>query len=1005
MGSQETAQLVTVPFVAGLDARTQLEALDPTRGLVRLENLRANKRGALSKRPGFESLDSVGEEGEVGSLIFPWRQGAPAVVLEKDGTFRVLCKPATGRDAGAFDVADWADANRRNSSRLSEVVARRFPIANIRNLETDASAEAVDSCRFGDWMLHAYSSDGLTDIYAVSGAVVAGTVTVSGSNVRLVRLPSVAGDPRAMVLYEREDQLYRRIVKYQSYATAFGLQLETETAFSTTLGDAYSGQNWDAVECSGRVFVAYITSFGYAASEIAADGTVYQTLDERFVDDIDSIGVGVWDGTTRGRFVIWHDLGDDEVVIDRWTDAVALTTVRVGQANGSMGMSFAATGPGDGMALVNISGGAGCRVYRVASMTVDGFGTSVYGGAHFRSRALKVDRTWYVIATQAPTINSVDYPTVLAELFREDDVGGNGSLWLSCMRPVAVVAPRLSRLDSIRIHNLTMVGQTMVAPIAVAASAVSATLESAEFRFGEPWQVAVAGNGAHFARGSVDKWDGIVAHEAAFVHRPAFLAIGNAGGGNINASNGPVRYVGVWEHTDAQGNIEYSAPSNVLAYTGGGTDRTITCTFYPLNLSAKYRADSPPKLSLYRTTSGGFTFHFIESKSSFSGSPIVFTDIRSDANIESRRILYKSPGIPGDAVDRVGPPGLYAMVSHQNRLVGWADDGITLWFTNEAVQGEAYYWNELFALPIAEGGDGVALASQDGTLFAFKRNHIFVVSGDGPAENGVGGWNVSRLPSDVGCVDPRSIAITPDGIWFRSPKGLELLARGGSVVWAGEAVSGVLTDDVEITSAVADSERATLLWTCRGPDDDGFTIVFDYANNVWSIDRVGSDDVAESAAVVNIGGVRRYARLQAGSVVLAESKSSYLDMGNWVTSRIETGLIRLSGLVGEHDVDRVLLLAAYDGAHGLRVSLAHDYRPFTLRRQYTDAQVATLATGVSAYRIEVIPGNEKRGMSVRVALEDVEPATTVDGAGASFVGLVFEGSGRPGRARGQKGER
>lgn len=56
MGIKDELRTNMMPMAGGVDERTQAELVDPSRGFLRLENLRANKRGSYSKRYGFSAM-------------------------------------------------------------------------------------------------------------------------------------------------------------------------------------------------------------------------------------------------------------------------------------------------------------------------------------------------------------------------------------------------------------------------------------------------------------------------------------------------------------------------------------------------------------------------------------------------------------------------------------------------------------------------------------------------------------------------------------------------------------------------------------------------------------------------------------------------------------------------------------------------------------------------------------------------------------------------------------
>jgi hypothetical protein len=72
----------------------------------------------------------------------------------------------------------------------------------------------------------------------------------------------------------------------------------------------------------------------------------------------------------------------------------------------------------------------------------------------------------------------------------------------------------------------------------------------------------------------------------------------------------------------------------------------------------------------------------------------------------------------------------------------------------------------------------------DGTVIAFTRRDIRLITGDGPNEQGIGGFPSPRIyTSGIGCSNYRSIVETPAGVFFQYGLAIYLIPRGfGPVV-------------------------------------------------------------------------------------------------------------------------------------------------------------------------------------------------------------------------------
>jgi hypothetical protein len=133
----------------------------------------------------------------------------------------------------------------------------------------------------------------------------------------------------------------------------------------------------------------------------------------------------------------------------------------------------------------------------------------------------------------------------------------------------------------------------------------------------------------------------------------------------------------------------------------------------------------------------------------------------------------------------------------------------------------------------AEGGEVTAVASFGDKLIVFKADRFFPFFGQGPNAAGLGSTYtaVQNAPADVGCVDPRSIVLGPDGLWFKSAAGLRRLNPDLTVdPQAGLHVDAYAAQDVTSAVAVVDAKRKQLRWT----SSNGLALVYDCAWQQWS---------------------------------------------------------------------------------------------------------------------------------------------------------------------------
>ena len=101
----------------------------------------------------------------------------------------------------------------------------------------------------------------------------------------------------------------------------------------------------------------------------------------------------------------------------------------------------------------------------------------------------------------------------------------------------------------------------------------------------------------------------------------------------------------------------------------------------------------------------------------------------------------------------------------------------------------------------------------DEKLVIFKESAIFYLSGDGP--NNLGQQDTFIKPelvsSDIGCININSVVLTPDGLMFKSKKGIYLLSRSMQLAYIGANVEAF--NDLKVSSAIVVPEENQVRFT------------------------------------------------------------------------------------------------------------------------------------------------------------------------------------------------
>lgn len=393
------------------------------------------------------------------------------------------------------------------------------------------------------------------------------------------------------------------------------------------------------------------------------------------------------------------------------------------------------------------------------------------------------------------------------------------------------------------------------------------------------------GEDAIVAAGSPFGFDGVNAFGLAFPHYPEVASVTEstvATGSFVQGDQ--YNYIVVYEQRDARGQLHRSARSAPYTHTVAGaavkglvvsvaiagfSDRVKTVgldaksNLYPFPASS-----SPIIVKLYRsmTSTNGAgkqvpisptVYHNVDSIEIAAGdattiaqvnSPtngfasVALTDILAPSKLGANSLLYgdgSDGSQPGNILDNLCAPAFQAMVTHKNRI--WGADGNNIWLSKALTPFEGPGFNEATAFSVDDGPLGItALASMDDKLIIFKNDRIFYMTGEGPADNGLENdlTPPTRIPSDVGCVDWRSVVVFSKGTWFLSANGLYLLTRDLQILPAGKNVEDTLSTYPIVTSATVNTSTGEVRWTACTDDvsnpRNGVVIVYNYVLDVWT---------------------------------------------------------------------------------------------------------------------------------------------------------------------------
>jgi len=517
-----------------------------------------------------------------------------------------------------------------------------------------------------------------------------------------------------------------------------------------------------------------------------------------------------------------------------------------------------------------------------------------------------------------------------------------------------------------------------------------------DLKFGESsYNSKQLGQNLHLAGGLLLNYDGDTVTEHGFNLYPENVVLTTDTSGTL--ATGTYWYQVTYEWVDAKGQIHRSAPSILQskAVVNGAQDRVII-TVPTLQLTAKQAPRSALRIVVYRGQVGNdqVLYRLADTANTPGTDTVVIYDDGSvtDTQLATKQVLYTTGGV----IENVAPPSCTNVTLHKNRLfLGGLDENGYIAYSKEFVSGEGVAFSDFFSLPVdPASGNVTALASMDDKLIIFKKDAIYTLVGDGPLDTGAqNDFSIPQFVSgDLGCENPRSIANIPDGIIFKSDKGIYLLTRDLQLIYVGQGVEDF--NNLTISSAVVLEDINEVRFTTS----DGVTLIYNYEFSQWST-------FSNYEAVSAINGLGSYLHLKSNGIVRKES-SAYLDAGAKIKMAIETSWLAFAGLQGYQRIRSWMLLGDFLTDHYTKVKLYYDYEKFASETVYfnvdTGLELSYYGDDVT-YGESTVYGGPGSGVfqftsqprvqkcqSMKMRIEDIDTKVAEGGGSFNLVGLSLE---------------
>lgn len=459
--------------------------------------------------------------------------------------------------------------------------------------------------------------------------------------------------------------------------------------------------------------------------------------------------------------------------------------------------------------------------------------------------------------------------------------------------------------------------------VSTSASVYSQTgINLVSFTFGAKSQTSEIGGDLLLTGGMLWMFDGVVPVEQGFLVWPDNIAVNTiTTGGYI--SDQQYFYQVTYEWSDNQGNIYRSAPSVPVEVTTTGGDTSSNTLDIP-TLRLTYKIDDPVKIVIYRWSTNQQVYYQITSITApLLNNPTVdsiqYVDTQADTDILGNSIIYTTGGV----LENISAPSFNDITLFDSRLWGIdAEDPDQLLFSKKVIQGVPVEMTDLlsyFVSPTtgaqASTGPNRCLFPMDEKLIIFKSSACYYVNGTGPDSTGANSQYSEPvfISGTVGCSNPDSIVMIPDGLMFESNNGIWLLGRGLGTAYIGAPVED-FTQEGTVLSAINVPGTTQVRFTLSS----GVTLMYDYYYQQWG-------EFANVPAISSTVYNSLHTYVDSYNRVFQESPGRYLDGSNPVLQGLTTSWIATGGLQGYQRLYFLQLLGSYISPHKLNIQIAYDF--------------------------------------------------------------------------------
>lgn len=470
--------------------------------------------------------------------------------------------------------------------------------------------------------------------------------------------------------------------------------------------------------------------------------------------------------------------------------------------------------------------------------------------------------------------------------------------------------------------------------------------------------------------------------EFGFFQSPVIVVETNSAGGSLSA--GQYGYAFTFSYVNTNGEKEESTPTFLTKTVLANTKE-----YFKLSLpNETLRQLNICYVNIYRTNVNESIFNLIFS-SKVTSQYFEYTDNGQATNFQSEVIsIYTTGGIlPNTAIG-----ACFSLCSTKNRLfVASSEDKTKLFYSKEKLTGYAFEFSGLQYIDCNGGqfeGEITSIAGLDEKIIIGKDKYLLAIHGDGP--NAAGGGSDFSIPqsisTDVGISDKNSVVIVPEGLMFKTKKGIYLLNRGLQIGYIG-VLADKYSQSTVYSSIMASSKNLVFFGLSN------LILVYDYLLKNW-FQWKGNTGIIDSISSCLIGDTLHV--LTSGGRILKQN-SNYTDQLNLVPSyeniitEIETSWLEAGMINGFQRLRRVMVLGHGWGAASYDIKISRDYVSTPLE---THVMAITEVSGAKVQR-NLHVANQKSA-TVKINFKETGSGTAFKTA---LSGMTFEIGAKKGTAK------